>query len=184
MMGVANTRPGDRRVRVAVIVPVAALVASLGFAGVWRSIAPHGNGPGAAYTVAPARSDSAAPVESLSPLAPTAAMPDRSVRVVVVPAGAQAQVDGVDTAVRDGAIAFSGALGSVHHVGLSTGRLQTTVDVTIAEDGPRPPKVELVAPPAKVSRTVSAPQPASARSPTFPPAPATTATGGLHMEMK
>jgi hypothetical protein len=67
----------------------------------------------------------------------------RTVRVAVSPPDAHAQVDGIDTPVEGGALSFTAGLGTVHKVRLSGGQRETSVDVTLSDDGPVPSKVRL-----------------------------------------
>ncbi len=188
MMGVTHTRPKarSRTARAAWIVPVIAVLAAVFAWGAWRVAGLHGEPIQATAVLAPVPRVEPLAAETLAPLPSERPVPDRTVRVVVLPANAQAQVDGADAPVRGGVVAVTGPLGSVHRVRLSAGRRQASADVTIGEDGPLPPKVEIDSPPPK-DTVASAPAPATAARATTAPAappPASTSTGGLHMELK
>jgi hypothetical protein len=180
MPGVVNTRPSERAGRhraLIVSIPIALVMAAVGAIGAARLAATHRT-PETAMTT-PSVSPAPSPPVPAASLAPIAAPVDRSVRVVVLPPSARAQLDGVDAPVLDGTVAITGALGSVHHVHLSAGHDEVTTDVTIAEDGPMPPKVEVVVTPVKPVAAGPAPvTPRPAATPT------TTAAPGIHMEMK
>jgi hypothetical protein len=66
----------------------------------------------------------------------------------------------------------------VHHVHLAAGRREGSFDVTITEEGPVPPKLELETPATRAAG--GAPAPPTPKPAAPPPAP----TGGMHMEMK
>jgi serine/threonine-protein kinase len=141
----------------------------------------------AASTIAP----TAPAVPSSAAIAPLPEGPqERTVRVVVLPPEAHAQVDGIDAPVLGGVVPITGTVGSVHRVRLSVGRRETVVEVRIAEEGPVPPKAEIEMPPARggAGATPASPPPAAPPRPVTPPPPASppaaTATGGMHMEMK
>ena len=177
-MGLANSQPEERRrSKMLVVVPVALAMAGIGSLAAWRIASSHHDAPPAAAPIAsaqivPPAASSTAPV-SLAPA-------DRTVRVVVLPASAQAQVDGMDAPVQDGTVTITGPLGSVHHVRLTSGKSDKTFDVTVSDDGPMPAKVELSASPVAVALPAAPPRPAAPPAPT----PAPTNTSSLHMEMK
>jgi serine/threonine-protein kinase len=187
MNGVANARTGERprRTRTVVLVPIALAMAGVGALLAVRIAGPHRtSSPPPPATAAPAAAI-VAPADSTALVPLPAAGVDRTVRVVVLPADARAQVDGIDAPVQGGLLSITGSLGSVHHVRLTAGRREAAADVRIAEEGPVPPKVEVemqqgrgaapAAPPRPVTPPAAAPGPAS---------PAATSTGGMHMEMK
>jgi eukaryotic-like serine/threonine-protein kinase len=185
MNGVANARtsPSARRSPLVVLVPVALGMAAIGALAVSRFVAPHRDSQAPPAAAAPSAVASApAPVESAT-LAPLPVQPvERTVRVVVLPAEARARVDGADAPVQSGLLSITGSLGSTHRVHLSVGRREASFDVTIAEEGPVPPKVELEAPASKSAIAAPAtPPPRPVAAPVAPP-PATTS--GMHMEMK
>jgi hypothetical protein len=68
----------------------------------------------------------------------------RTVSVAVSPPDAHVQVDGIDSPVQGGLVTITAGLGTVHRVRLTAGRRETAVDVTIADEGAVPPKVEIV----------------------------------------
>jgi serine/threonine-protein kinase len=192
MMGLTNTRPKprSRTARAAWIVPVAVATAAVLGWGAWRMARSHGDAIRATAVLSPAPRAVPMAVESLTPLPAERPAPDRTVRVVVLPPNAQAEVDGVGVPVHGGVVAVTGPLGSIHHVRLSAGRRQGSADVAIGEDGPLPPKVEIDSAPSK-DAIANAPAAATAARPTTapapppaPPPPASTSTGGLHMELK
>jgi len=189
MNGVANASTADRprRARVVVLLPIA-----LGMAGVGALLAsrmaPSHRSTAPTAVAAPPPASATSPAADSVALVPLPALPAppvaRTVRVVVLPTEARAQVDGVDTPAPGGLLPVSGSLDSVHRVRLSMGRRETMVDVRIGEEGPVPPKVELEAAPSKGGRgsPPSAPGPVRPAEPTA--SPGATSTGGMHMEMK
>ena len=178
-MGVANSQPLDRRrSKMLVVVPVAFVMAGIGSLAAWKVASSHrepADAPIASAPVAPpaAAASSTSAVVTLAPA-------DRTVRVVVLPASAQAQVDGLEATVQDGTVSITGSLGSVHHVHLISGKSDKTFDVTIADDGPMPAKIELAGPVAVAQP--AAPRPGAPPAPS--PTPTATNTSSLHMEMK
>ncbi len=98
--------------------------------------------PSAATTSAPATAttSASAPVEALRPDAP------RRVKVVILPADALVEVEGVRVRSKDGVIEITGTLGSVHKVRVFKGKLETDGEVIVTESGAIPPKIELGAP--------------------------------------
>jgi eukaryotic-like serine/threonine-protein kinase len=168
--------------RTLVLVPVALVMAGIGVAAAWR-VASSRRAPAAEGSAAASMAMSAAasvPSSSGPGAASTTAVAlvplDRTVRLVVLPAAASAQVDGADAPVQDGAVAVTGALGSVHHVRLTSGRTDQTFEIAIADDGPVPPKIELLLPrPAVGGGTPTRPP---------PPQPTTTSTSSMHMDLK
>jgi hypothetical protein len=157
-------------------------MAGIGVAAAWK-VASSRRAPTAEGSAASSIALSAPPSVPSSPTAPGASSTavalvplDRTVRLVVLPTAASAQVDGADAPLQDGAVAVTGPLGSVHHVRLTSGRADQTFEVAIADDGPVPPKIELPVPkPAGGGATP--PRPA-------PPQPTTTSTSSMHMDLK
>jgi serine/threonine-protein kinase len=90
----------------------------------------------------------------------------RRVKVVVMPADATVEIEGQPVSAKNGLVEITGTLGSVHRVRVSKGKHESTTDVIVTEDGPSPPKVELVSATAKPTAAVTAIPPAA-------PAPAT-----------
>ena len=114
-----------------------------------------------------------APQEATPPPAPTsvAAAPPtvappavearpRTVKVVVLPADAAVEVDGVAATPNDGAVEITGVLASVHKVRLKSGDAEILRDVVVTEGGAIPPKVELPATPGIGTRPLPAKLPA------------------------
>ncbi len=124
-------------------------------AGAWllaTRAGPSGTSSSAAVPVAP----------SAPPAAPAARDPDpnlRTVRVVISPASATVEVDGVSTSVgTDGAVEFSGRLGSVHQLRIAANGAVGGGAVVISEAGGVPdhfemaPAVTPAAPPGPAPR--------------------------------
>jgi serine/threonine-protein kinase len=89
---------------------------------------------------APVPTVAAAPAETAA--APTS-MAVRRVRLVVLPADAQVEIEGAPTPMKDGMVEISGSLGSVHRVRVFKGKNELTQDVIVTDVGAAPPKVEL-----------------------------------------
>jgi serine/threonine-protein kinase len=84
-----------------------------------------------------------APTEVVPPAAPPADLASRRVKVVIMPADAQAEIEGEKALVKAGVLEIAGVLGSVRRVRIFKGKAETTVDVIVTESGPSPPKIEL-----------------------------------------
>jgi hypothetical protein len=97
------------------------------------------SGPPAALAPAPAVSASAAAATSATP-AP------RTVKLLVAPADAIVEVDGVPAKVTGGAVDVTGALGSTHTVHLSKGKRDHQEDVAITARGALPDRVSIASP--------------------------------------
>ncbi len=165
------TRP---RNRAGLVIPVVAVVAAAGGLAAWK-LAPSRQRDAATLatsaTTAMAQADSASVAPSSSSPPPTVTLTpvDRTVRLLVLPATASAEVDGFGAPVLDGGVAVTGSLGSVHHVRLKSGRADQTFEVAIADEGAVPPRIAL---------PVSAPTAGTA------PAATTTSTSAMHMDLK
>ncbi|MFO0759552.1 MAG: protein kinase [Byssovorax sp.] len=130
----------------------------LGLGGLWlyRALSPAAPGEAIGSSAAPPPSSEVpiAPVSvATSPPVPSATVLDtgrptevRRVKVVILPADALVEVEGVRVRSKDGVIEISGTLGSVHKVRVFKGRLETEGDVVVTESGAIPPKIELGAP--------------------------------------
>jgi serine/threonine-protein kinase len=131
--------------RAAVLLSIAVVIAGGVFLAVRIAgvMAPHR--PSIAASPAAMAPTRTAPVVADSPprITVRSAPVGRTVRVVVSPTDAHAQVDGIDAPVQGGLVTISAGLGTVHRVRLSAGRREIAVDVTIAEEGAVPPKVEI-----------------------------------------
>jgi serine/threonine-protein kinase len=68
---------------------------------------------------------------------------ERTVKLVVLPEEAKVTVDGKEATVKKGYVEISGTLGSVHKVKLTAFGRDVEEDITISENGPQPPKVEV-----------------------------------------
>jgi serine/threonine-protein kinase len=120
-----------------------------------------------------------ATVSALPAPAPAPAELVQSVRLAITPADATVEIDGRATPVEDGAVALSGAIGSIHLVRLTKSGQQATAEVILIERGALPPSVTLnVAPPgsATVATGASAPAPRARPSPPPRPRPAPPST--------
>ena len=118
-------------------------------------------GGGVAYQVTrppPPPAPAAGPVEAKP----------RSVKMVVIPADATVEVDGVAAPVTNGVVEIKGPLGSLHTVRIAAGGAETTGDVAITENGASPPKMEL-APAAEKDPPAPAGSATATASPPFPP---------------
>lgn len=133
--------PKSNSLLIAVVIALAALVLGGGFALLSRPkqpapvvevVAP----PPTAAPVTTAAAETAAVVTA-------APLPDRTVKVVLVPSDVSAEVDGAPATVRDGIIEITGPSGTVHEVSLRKGKLVASGKVTITESGAAPPKLEL-----------------------------------------
>jgi serine/threonine protein kinase len=89
--------------------------------------------------------------------APLAEKP-RSVTVVILPATATVEVDGVSAKVEEGILEISGAVGSVHKVRVVSGETERMVRVVVAESGAVPAKIELFEPQSTGTATIATPQ--------------------------
>ena len=106
----------------------------------------------------------------------------RRVRVVVIPADAEVEIDGARAEVHDGLVEVAGALGSRHRVRVAKRSDEAVAEVTVTEMGAQPLKVEIAAhvaaPPLAPSSARAHPPAAGATGAPAPPAPsATSATG-------
>ncbi|WP_437680945.1 protein kinase domain-containing protein [Sorangium sp. So ce131] len=120
--------------------------------------APSAQPPAAASAQPPAAASAQPTAARPSPDAP----PDgasRRVKLVVMPSGVSAEVDGAPARVQDGILDIVGRIGSVHTVRLFRGKDDVQGEVVITESGALPPKMELAP---------SRPPPARAKVP--PPA--------------
>jgi serine/threonine-protein kinase len=128
----------------------ASVVALLGAAVGATYLFTRPKAPAPAITEASAATTaSAAPV--VVPASAAAEPVDRSMRrvkVVILPPGVQIDIEGEPATLnKDGLLEIAGTLGSVHRVHLKKGKLETTQDVIVSQDGASPPKVELTAAP-------------------------------------
>ena len=129
-----------------------------------------------AAAVAPSASI-AAPTSASSAAAPES----RTVLLAVGPSDAKIEIDGVSVPIRDGKVGVSGATGTVHHVRVFVGSRETKADVTIAETGAVPARVD--APPQAPTRQIPGaahPTPPSVSPPSAaaPPIAVTPKPGG------
>jgi hypothetical protein len=108
---------------------------------------------------------------------------ERRVKLLVLPADAAVEVDGVPVRRRDGAIELSGKVGQTHRVRLSRDAQHAETTVTLKDSGASPPSLDLAAL-VRAARplgrgrlpTASSPEPASAEAATSAtPEPAATA---------
>jgi serine/threonine-protein kinase len=143
---------------------------------------------GGAYYASVARTDSAlvamqprppAASQALPPPPPPPSavgdvIPTRTVRVGVAPPTATVIVDGHEERVEDGVVTLSGALGSTHHVTISSSGMEKTEDVAIAESGAVPGEVRLQATPAPARPVAAGPSPTPASPQPARPRPATS----------
>ena len=112
-------------------------------------------------------SASAAPSAASATVAAVAT--PRRVKVVVMPSDATVEVEGQPVTAKNGLFEITGTLGSVHRVRVFKGKHETTTDVIVTEDGPSPPKVELVSTTAKPAATVATPLATAAPPPATRP---------------
>ena len=98
--------------------------------------------PPVSTAVEPARS---APTPALAAVTvvPVVDASLRRVKVVVLPADASVEVEGMRVQTNRGLIEITGPPGSVHRVRLFKGKNESTTDVVVTEYGASPPKVEL-----------------------------------------
>ena len=103
----------------------------------------RGRGPaspaGASSTPTPSSISSIPTATPSAAPAPTS----RRVAVVVLPADAAVEVDGVPRAVHDGTVDLEGTPGSTHRVRVAKGGREVVVEVAVTEIGAVPAKVEL-----------------------------------------
>jgi serine/threonine-protein kinase len=133
-----------------------AVVLGLGGFGIYRTLGPGAALEGAvelpvALSASSASATTAPPPSATATSAPTPPeilRPDapRRVKVVILPADALVEVEGVRVRGKDGVIEISGTLGSVHKVRVFKGKLETEGEVIVTESGAIPPKIELGAP--------------------------------------
>lgn len=107
-------------------------------------------------TAEPAPPPTAEPAPPPAP-PPPPALPERAVRVTIVPTYAKVDIDGQAVPVKNGAIEIRGPVGSVHRVRVYLGEREMVGEVTITEAGPTPSLVEL--PLLKGPRSASPPVP-------------------------
>ena len=88
-------------------------------------------------TAAPAPSSSASEVELLRG------------RLAIVPSDASVEVDGVAAPSEGGVVEIVGKPGSVHRVRVFKGKLETSANVSLTEQGALPAKVTLATPTSK-----------------------------------
>ncbi len=145
------------------------LVVALAGTGAWfRTHQSESVGPAASASSAPSAS-----ATELSPGATTSAtvLPpvpaSRVARLLVAPPEAVVDVDGKAVAISDGGVDISGPLGSVHSVHAAVGTRQVSEQISIAETGAVPGRIDV---PPSASGSPSRPPRASA---TAKPAPAT-----------
>jgi len=93
-----------------------------------------------AITAAPTAAETAAATTTAAAPAPAGTL---RVKVVIMPADAQAEVEGEKSPVKGGLLEITGALGSVHRVHVFKGKMTTTTDVVVTNVGANPPKIEL-----------------------------------------
>ncbi len=167
--GLAQTKvtsPSQKSGRWPIIVAAAALalIVSAGVYGVGRTQAQapatQASAPAIATTTAAIVATAPPPAtEVAKPPAPAEApIPagHHRVQVVIVPADAAVDVEGAAVTLKDGSLALTGTLGSVHRVHVVKGKQETTVDVVVSESGASPPKIELGAPPGKAAASAAA----------------------------
>ncbi|WP_437496913.1 hypothetical protein [Sorangium sp. So ce1099] len=90
---------------------------------------------------------------AVEPRAPAAARPaahrldagERRVKLLVLPADAVVEVDGVPVRRRDGVIELSGKVGQAHRVRVSRGAQHGETTVTLTDAGASPPSLDLAA---------------------------------------
>lgn len=70
---------------------------------------------------------------------------ERRVKLLVLPADAAVEVDGVPARRRDGVIELSGKVGQTRRVRLSRNALHVETTVTVADSGASPPSLDLAA---------------------------------------
>jgi serine/threonine-protein kinase len=78
------------------------------------------------------------------------------VKVVIMPADVQIEIEGEPAQAKQGLLEITGTLGSVHRVKIWKGKTETTQDVIVTEAGPSPPKIELTFGGPKPSATAAA----------------------------
>jgi serine/threonine-protein kinase len=99
------------------------------------------------------------PKVAVSAPAPSVTAAVSKVRLAINPSDATVHVDGVPTAVTDGAVEVVGAIGSKHEVRLARGPATRRADVVITTDGPFPSALHLEPQPsASAPRPVAPPQ--------------------------
>ncbi len=146
-------RPG--RAAVPFVIGAAVLVVGLGGFAVLRGADLVSAGSGAAGTAGGALTASSG--------APAV----RRANLVVLPADAVVEIDGVKVAAQDGIVELSGALRSVHRVRVSRDGQERIVEVILGESGAEPPKVELaLAAPATATSAAATPGTVAPRLPT------------------
>ncbi|MEO8800135.1 MAG: serine/threonine-protein kinase [Polyangiaceae bacterium] len=119
------------------------LLAGVGF-GAWKWRAATKAAAAQASTQASTAGPSLPTVETGTPTPPPLALP-KLAHLTVSPAGATAEVDGKLVNASAGDVEIDGAVGSVHHVKLSSGGREISADVVIAESGVVPSHLEVPA---------------------------------------
>ena len=173
-----TTRPG-RGSTAPLVLAAGFLVAAGGAAAYWGLSQRHvGDGSGSAtpeVSVAAAVPSAASPVSSVAPSAQASSpVTERAVRLVVAPAGVNAEVDGQPVEAKGGVIELRGALGSTRRVLLRLAGQQLSRDVAITENGALPEKLELGAP-ISHARAPSASSSSSSSKPAVVSVPPATA---------
>jgi hypothetical protein len=91
-------------------------------------------------SLAPAASAYVPPPSGLAP----ANSPLRRMKVVIIPPDASVEVEGRQTPISSGLLEIEGGLESIWRVRVFKGRNETMTDVIVTEDGPNPPKIDLM----------------------------------------
>jgi eukaryotic-like serine/threonine-protein kinase len=109
-----------------------------------------------------------------APAAPSAlaSSPDkgpeaRTVKVAILPASAEVEVEGTTVVPKDGTIEITGGLGTVHRVRVRRGAAQLTENVVVTAEGALPARIELEpASRARAGGGSARPRPSAAAAPT------------------
>jgi serine/threonine-protein kinase len=131
---------------------------------------------GASRSDAP-RAASAGATSTASAPAPATGKALRRVRLVVIPADAEVEVDGARADVREGLVEITGALGSKHRVRVTKRSAEASAEVTVTEAGAQPLKIEIALPvaeaaPQRPAGSLARPHPpASTAASSAPPTP-------------
>ncbi len=146
-----------------------------------KPVAPVAGAAVPSAPIDPAASASVAVPSTSASVAGGTERPAVAQTIAVGPPGVSVVVDGHAVPVTDGAIAITGAAGSVHKVSVRLGARETSADVIVTDKGPIPAQVMLPVVPAR-GTAAAAPPPPTVERPTKPttppPKPSSAPRGG------
>lgn len=170
-----TTRPASRSTAPLLLAGSFVLVAggAAGYFGLSSRHARDASNAGTAASVAEKAPIAGSPAPLVTPSATAPSSAERTVKLVVGPAGVKVEVDGRPVEVTDGAIELRGALGTTHGVLLRLSGQQLIREVAVTESGALPDKLEL-----SHARPANAKAPPSSKpAPVGAPVTSTSAAG-------